>query len=175
MSDVPLMNVPRSMPPIAPVVIDLINCVCEMLATNGQGPTCWCGVYPGASVSWEECGDCGDDVCGMGYVRPGTTTPYDVFPFSVIDENCVKPLAYELEVGVLRCFPTMDDDGAMPPADVTTEAAMGLLQDQYALYQAIMCCEGLKTKAISAWQPIGPQGNCVGGFWTVYVDEPLAR
>lgn len=162
------------MPPIVPIVVDLAQCVCEMLCTHGQGPTCWCGVYPGASVQWLVCDECeSGDACGMGYVRPGTVAPYEVFPFAIVDINCVKPLAYELEVGVLRCFPTFDDDGNGPDPDVATAAACGLLQDQWALYQAIMCCTSLQVKALSAWQPVGPVGNCVGGFWTVYVEPNL--
>lgn len=168
-----LIEPPRMMPPIAPIVVDLTERICKMLASHGQGPTCWCGMYPGQQVQWTRCDDCDDgDACGMGYIRPGTTAPYDIFPFAIVDENCVKPLAYELEIGVLRCFQVIQEDGSAPSPNAAAEATLGLLQDQWALYQAIMC-SGIKTKAIGTWQPVGPAANCVGGFWPLYVEPNI--
>lgn len=154
----------------------LVECVCTHLEHAGSGPTCWCGLYPGVAVSWEGCGECGNGACGMGYVRPGRVFPYATFPSAVLDASCVKPIAYQFEVGVLRCFPTMNDQGEFPPAEEITEVTNKVTQDAWALHRAIRCCKDddfRGTVTIQEWTPIGPAGGCVGGFWTIYVDPFL--
>jgi hypothetical protein len=161
--------------PILQLLSDLHECVCESLALNGQGPTCWCGIWPGETVSWDYCGaECKNDACGMAWVRAGTSAPYSTFPLAELDSACEKPLFYEIEVGVLRCLPIIEDDGSLPAAADITEAALGLAIDQMALHRAIRCCR-LGAFALGAWRPVGPQGGCVGGFWTLYVDPTDRR
>lgn len=112
---------PDQSPPVAPTAMmlaldALATCVCEFLALEGAGPTCWCGLVPGGpNVSWEACsgGECRTDVCGMGYVRLGTVFPYETFPVQTITDRCDRPLAWGVEVGALRCVP-VHDDGTPP-------------------------------------------------------------
>jgi hypothetical protein len=161
--------------PILQILSDLHACVCEAVATDGQGPVCWCGIWPGETVSWDFCGaECSSDACGMAWVRAGIAAPFDTFPVAVLDPNCDKPLFYEIEVGILRCLPVMDEDGSLPSPEAITEAALGLAIDQMALHRAIRCCE-LTSKVVANWRPVGPQGGCVGGFWTLYVDPTTWR
>jgi len=157
--------------PVLPMLVELADCVCEHLEVAGSGPTCWCGIYPGASVSWDYCGECDSGKCGMGYIRPDIAFPYETFPTPTLDESCERTIAWRFEVGVVRCIPTMEEDGSLPsPADVS-EAAVNLLQDQWALHKAIRCCEFTRGSIVlESWTPTGPQGGCVGGFWSCYVD-----
>jgi len=150
-------------------MLELLECACAEVTVNGQGEPCFCGIYPGSNVSWDYCGECSRGKCGMVYLRPGETVPYTIFPRAELDDKCVLPLAFEMELGVVRCFPTMDESGELPdPADITA-AALGLIADQYALYSAIKCCEtSLRTLVIDRWTPSGPSGGCVAGAWTIY-------
>ena len=46
---------------------------------------------------------------------PGIVFPYSTFPIAELRPDLRRPLAYQFEVGVVRCMPTMDDDGELPP------------------------------------------------------------
>lgn len=160
--------------PLNDFLADLIACVCSNVTEHGQGETCWCGLYPGEAVSWEFCGECSTGKCGMAWVRPATANPYSTFPLLALDPNCVKPLAYEIEIGILRCLPVAENDGTLPTPEVYAEATYGLMMDQMALHRAIRCCE-FKDVTLGPWRPVGPQGGCVGGFWTIWVDPLFSR
>ena len=165
----------KTVPPINYAMLDLLDCVCDAVAVLGQGPVCTCLVHAGQSVSWDYCGHCDSGSCGMVYIRPGVSFASTNFPNA--DGNsrlgCEGPLAWELEVGILRCFPAFaDDDGEPSPPDELTEASLLLVEDQVAIRTAIQCCESpyLKTKVLLDWQPVGPSGNCVGGYWSMVID-----
>ena len=154
-------------PYILPVLIDLAECVCTKLAEEGAGRTCWCGIWPGAEVSWEYCGECAGDACGMGWVRLMAVFPYDTFPVASIDLRCSRPLAYQVEIGALRCLPQPAEGTVVDPA-VMTEVALSVAADTWALYRAAECCEA-SDKAIVGYLPLGPSGGCVGGSWSIFL------
>lgn len=154
-------------PVVALALAELVGCVCEQLKINGAGETCWCGLYPGALIDWNYCaGECGHDVCGMGWVRLASAFPYSTFPVPLVDDRCALPLAWAVEVGALRCVPQMPD-GSPPDSTTMTEVALNQVLDARALHLALKCC-GLPVAA-ELYQPIGPDGGCVGGFWTAYL------
>ena len=171
MSDHGINPPPVMRVPILTYLAELLECVCTNLEEHGSGPVCWCGVYPGNAVSFESCDECSNGSCGSAYVNPGTTWSYQTFPSPAFDAACTLPLAYTIDVGIQRCFPTMEEDGTLPPAGVITETALNVMQDQWALHKAIRCCEFEQGKIVlGSWTPIGPQGGCVGGFWTAYLN-----
>lgn len=153
--------------PITPWVFALSQCVCHELSTTGAGPTCWCGIYPGSLISWEYCGECGTDKCGMGYVRVAQGYPSDTFPLATLDPTCRHPLVWTVEVGALRCLPVLEDGEILSPDDMNMLAAEQM-QDAHALYRALLCCEA-PSVSLQGWQPLGPEGGCVGGMWTAYI------
>lgn len=146
-------------------LVALAECLCQQLTEFGAGPVCWCGVYPGAQISWEGCSDCGVDRCGMGWVRLVQAFPYEVFPTPTVDGRCQMPLAFAVEVGALRCFP-QPTDGEPPDPAMTTEAAVMQMYDARAMYNAIKCCSTSVSMAVQGYVPVGPAGGCVGGYWT---------
>lgn len=157
-------------PPITQSVVlsmmELAACVCAELATTGAGPTCWCGMYPGAAVSWEYCGECDHDRCGMGYVRFAGAFPYSTFPQQFLDHRCTLPLAWAVEVGALRCVP-QSTDGSLIDPEAMADVAVNQILDASALHRAIKCC-GVEA-AVATYSPVGPSGGCVGGFWLAYL------
>jgi len=158
---------PVQLNPIHPILFNLVDCLCTELTENGAGPTCWCGIYPGAAVSLEYCNPCGNDACGMGWVRVMGTTPSDTFPVPTLDPTCRKELAWMVEVGAARCIP-VPEDGEIPSPAEMLEVAVGQMQDQWAIYRALMCC-GAPSVVTQQWLPIGPDGGCVGGYWVAFL------
>jgi hypothetical protein len=150
---------------IADAVDELVTCVCDRLETHGGGPVCWCGLYPGDEVSWEFCGACDGDACGMAWVRLMGVFPYSTFPVPAPDLNCTLPLAWQVEVGALRCLPESDD---LPAPDQLAGTSLTMMADATALYQALRCCSASQV-APELWTPLGPQGGCVGGAWSAYL------
>ncbi len=148
-------------------LLELTDCVCTELATTGAGPTCWCGLWPGLDVSWEYCTDCPGDRCGMGWVRLAGINPYETFPTAAVDLRCTLPLAATVEIGALRCMPIPGDGEILQPAPMG-DVALTVTADALALRNAVLCCQN-PNLALGLWQPTGPQGGCVGGFWTIFL------
>lgn len=153
--------------PLAALLTELTECVCNELATTGAGPTCWCGQWPGLDLSWEFCTDCPGDRCGMGWVRLAGINPYQVFPTPIVDPRCALPLAVTIEVGALRCIPQPADGSILDPGPMG-DVAVAVAADAYALRRAVLCCNS-PDLALGFWQPVGPEGGCVGGFWTTFL------
>lgn len=160
--DPPIYTPPR----IAVALLELTECVCAELVTSGGGPTCWCGLYPGASVSWDYCGECNGDKCGMAYVRLAGISPYEIFPFPAVDDRCSRPLAWGVEVGVLRCMPQLSEGELLDPEGMAEVSVVQAL-DARAVWTALKCC-GIDI-AVETWRPLGPNGGCVGGAWTAFL------
>lgn len=152
---------------LASKVAELVECVCTYLSTEGGGKPCWCGFYPGSEVSWDYCGSCSGDTCGMGYVRIVDSYQSSNFPNQETDPvRCQSPLAVQLAVGALRCMP-MNEDGSLPTEAVMWEVGLAVMADMTAMLQAIDCC--VDDYALGAYEPQGPQGGCVGGQWTMWI------
>jgi hypothetical protein len=155
---------------ITEYVDQLLECVCAALADKGQGPVCWCGVFPAPdAVSADYCVECDGGACGMGYIAMAEAFPYTTFPFPDFDPTCAKPIAWALDVGVWRCMPVMETDGSLPPAADVTDATYRLLLDQVALFCAITDCDLPGIKGIEQWNPASG-GGCAGGSWRINVD-----
>lgn len=158
---------------IADAVAALAECVCTALTEFGAGEPCWCGPWHGDTVAWDYCDACDSEACGMAYVRLVSTFAFETFPVAIVDVGCQKPLGYTIEVGSLRCMPTMMDDGSLPPPNEVADSALGVLLDHDAMLYALTCCapEGFRgwTVAIESYQALGPQGNCGGGAWLAHL------
>lgn len=83
-----------------------------------------------------------------------------------------------LEMGVWRCAPGLDDEGA-PPEDDTYDAHTGvMLRDMGAVTQTWECCEFLERRDIErrldTVSPAGPLGLCAGviGLGRVVLEGP---
>ena len=152
---------------ISSVIADLVDCVCVALETDGAGPTCWCGFYPGSQVSWDYCGECSGGSCGMGYVRLVNAYRSEDMLNPDLNTRCASPLTLQLAVGAIRCIPVADDDGRLPDPESMWESSLAVLADMAALFVAADCCPG--EHILGEYTPVGPQGGCAGGEWTVWV------
>lgn len=152
----------------------LLSCLCSQVALTPGGATCFCGMVPGTQPPMEFCSPCDSDVCGMAWLRLARIFPSNRFPTPVLEANgCKAPLAYEWQMGVWRCMPTMDTDGNPPGEAAQAMAAAVLIGDAQAMYQALVCCLDKLPRelAVGQYTPVGPFGGCGGGTWTFVTRE----
>lgn len=134
--------------------------------TEANGAPCSATLAPGAVVDWGGCGQCESGACGMVYVRVEAMFRSFTFPEPTLEIGCGAPLALQLRVGVLRCL-SVDSNGGLDDAE-STEAALVALSDALAVRRALACMSG--DVVLGIYEPLGPQGGCVGGEWQVTVD-----
>lgn len=151
---------------IWPIMVQMRDCLCETLTERGLMPgNCFCGIVPGQQATW-------DYQSGMAWVRLASTVPSAIFPAqSFALNNCGTTLAAELEVGVLQCTPGPDASGNPPDQDQQFEAARLQVASMAAVRDAILCCADSSDLdlILGGYDPQGPNGNLVGGTWTVSV------
>lgn len=147
---------------IWPALQALSACLCEELESKGLLPgECFCGVLPGevAAQDYDQ---------GQAWVRLVDAYPYTNFPNrDTTFSNCGKPLAFDVEVGVTHCYPTLDSGGRAASQEQKFEAARLQLATMAAMRRAILCCTDDLIVVLGSYTPIGPNGNLVGGQWTV--------
>lgn len=151
---------------IGPKMVELLNCLGNELAMTTSGMTCWHGIAPGADTALAGCASCDEGRCGVSWIRLVSIFQSDTFPSPSEWSKCGTPLAYELEMGVVRCMP-LEQDGSDPDPDVMLETTLIQLEDQQAMFKAIQCCLDVKgvLVSIAPYEPQGPDGGCVGGLY----------
>lgn len=154
---------------------------CANTALNGYDrPVARAFLNPGLDTPWDACADNCD---GQLWVRVIERFPSGTpFPSRDTSAKSCHPLAWAttLAVGVLRCTPTVNDDGSPPAADAMTASALEMTEDAAILEEALRCCfaetAGSQLVArliLGAWVPLGPQGGCVGGEWQLTIASPV--
>lgn len=146
-------------------LVSLQQCLCEEIAKRNLPEVCMCSVLPGDSVALDYAEQ------GQAWVRLVMGYPTTTFPDQ--DQtlsNCGRPLAYQIEMGLMRCAPMLAEDGTPPDAQEQFEATRLQWADMEAMRQAIRCCYP-DDAVLSQYTPYGPEGGLVGGTWTLYIGE----
>lgn len=157
---------------------DLATCLCAAIAdpANALPPVCFCGIIAGdAPYDVAGGGNCDEDDedsgCGQAWVR--LVTGYPSSSVGIADTepgNCSKGFGYDIEIGIMRCFPTPDE--GEPVDDVEMLAASQLqIADMLVMQQALLCCSSIDNEntVMGQYQPIGPEGTLLGGIWTISI------
>lgn len=146
----------------------LVECVCEEIAK--VHPVCYCGPLFGGDTPIDFCNECDDGACGQAWVRLVQAFPSSIFPQFDEGGSCTMPLAYEWEVGVARCAPTLDEQGNPPTREQNLDAVVRQYEDMDALRRAILCCFGVDDidYTLGVYQPIPVQGGCNVATWQVW-------
>ena len=147
---------------------EILDCACSALEKTACGCPCHAFVASGA-VAWDRC-------CADGQLWVGVDRVYAYggqFPAPAGVTTCVPPLAADLSIGILRCAPTMSDQGDPPSAEALTASAAQVNEDAYVLMNGVMCCLAEHGRArpfvIGGQRPLGPAGGCVGSSLAVTV------
>lgn len=154
---------------IWPTLLDLAGCLKTQFADQ---ETCFLGVLHGQAAPW----DYGLEGL-MVWVRLAGAYPSTTFPAPDNDLGCPKPLAFDVEVGALRCAPTPNEvTGTLPGEAEQEEVAAEATSDMIALYRAIACCldshqHRFQDVALGSYTPLGPLGGVTGGAWTFTISE----
>lgn len=158
-----------------PAMLRLAECLCTELVAAGLPPTCLCSVLPGDAVAADYVSE--DE--GMAWVRLVSGYPYTAFPVAdTAAATCLRPLAFELEVGALWCAPVFADSRGTPPDMAAQFAATETqLAAMAAMHRAIVCCVPTErgTGALGAYTPVGPEGGVVGGVWSLFLAGGAVR
>lgn len=170
----------------------LLGCVCEHLQqAHEQHPThpgcpCITCVTPG-KPAWDSCCDCLPDGQHGGQltVHVEQVWPYQEWPDPATGRDMHKcapagmGLAADLVVTLLRCTPTVSDQGFPPGCDQLQESARVTHVDQMVVAAAVTCCfpEALPARRgkrrrvlLRESRVVGPEGGCVGSETRVTVD-----
>jgi hypothetical protein len=150
--------------------IDALREMVAQVEMCGAGPVCTAAIFPGEEVAWDYCGECASDHCGFVYIKLTQGYPSTTFPAPALDLSCAAPLAFQVDLGIVRCLPVMDDDGDPPDPDELSASALSMMDDMFAIKHAIAQVAD-KVHILGNWVPQGPVGGCVGGYWTLFVSE----
>lgn len=143
-------------------------CLGEQLETSRSGKVCFLALYTGSQVAADHTG-CGNEGCGMAWVRLVRAFPSTVFPTPDTQINHSAPMAVQLELGAMRCVPTGTAKNP-PSAAEQINATLAQLSDMEAIRHAIGCCEVLSERetALGTYTPQS-SGDAGGGVWNVVV------
>lgn len=163
----------------ATAATDLRNAVGTALTAAGR-PVLRAFTAPGLSAAWDTCCQKGDGE-GQASVAVERVYPTEDFPIEAagLPMRCGPgEYAAVLAVEVMRCAHTVNDQGKPPTAEQVTGDADKVAADRQTVWDAILCDfladADPGTWTLGAWEPLGPNGGCVGGLWrvTVAVDRP---
>lgn len=155
----------------------ILGCACECLNTFGSCP-CPCRTFITAGpLAWDLSSCCSDGALVIGVDR---IYVHGNFPAEQGGVNtCLAPLAADITMKLLRCFPGLHDDGSDPTADELGAASEKIYQDLYVVTHCVICnlsSRGRYQKFVwRGGQILGPQGGCIGAEWkfTIELPDPL--
>lgn len=155
---------------LAAIAEDLRQTVTDAVACTAAGTPAVSYVANG-EVAWDSCCN------GMVAVVPGRIYPTRQFPAEDITPEsiyCGSLAVWDLSVVVLRCAPTLDNQGNPPSPEALQASAVEALDDAQAVFRALQCwCGNYSESAIirdTAW--VGPEGGCVGSITSLLVELP---
>ncbi|MCA1806657.1 MAG: hypothetical protein LC687_02165 [Actinobacteria bacterium] len=146
----------------------LLECADEQL----ELPVCRSFVNPGSNAPHDVCSQTDYGNGQLWVANLGTSAGWPTIAGNPI--TCATPFAEEIELGIIRCAESvLEDDGDIPDAAALTADAMRQQDDKMALKTALLCCWGVDGKDMlpPIWEPLEPQGGCVGGKWTVFIRD----
>lgn len=154
----------------APIVTGLGVCVIDALGQTPAGsPDRKCLLVPTQTIPWDNC-DCGGQLA-LAIQSVYGSSKFPIPADATRDWGPCGPSwqVAQIMISVVRCVPTMNDQGQPPSCDAELAAAITLENDRTAIRQALSCClEDLRTAArIGGWAmnpstTVGELGGCAG-------------
>ncbi len=167
------MTTPLSDNLVAPLLLELRDCLCAELRNTPSGPVCRCMVVHSATLPVMDGCDCTCEPAGQGdaWTRLVRLEP-DLAIVNAAPQQCPSGWQAVIELGVYRCVETPEEGEALEP-QVVNDTALRMLADMNAVLRTL-CCRALTDRDLSVdfWQPIGPEGGCAGGALQIRVALP---
>lgn len=164
-----IANEPDSCDLLWPWLEILKDCVCLSLESSLGGPVCRCLFVAGQQAAWDNCCQ------GQAWIRVVSVFPSQNFPSP--DGGRFRcdhsAMAAQLEIGVIRCAPTFDEQGNPPSVEAMEESFRVVHSDRARVMRAVKCCFQAESQCeevnVGTWTPLGESGGCVGGVTNVTV------
>jgi hypothetical protein len=156
---------------VSDVLANLAACLCAQIRDDGLPEPCFCGVMPGDRIPFDYVGNC-DDQDGMAWARLITAYPASgVGRVNTEVRNCSAGIGVDIELGILRTSPVMQEDGEPPEEAAQLASSQLQVADMYAMFKAVQCCFAGEDVdyILGAYRGFGPEGYAVGGTITVMV------
>jgi hypothetical protein len=141
----------------------LTECVCAALEEIDRA-VCACGLTVGPPATGPAgCCECNNGAGGSvaGFLE--RVYPADGMSLEQVTrvENC-KPgaVAADITLVVVRCYPTLGNQGNMPALEVTSSFAQDLNTDMAAVWNALKCCTGVSVAIRESAVDSDPEGGC---------------
>lgn len=133
---------------------------------------CAVGLYPGAMVPADYGLASEDCAGGMAFVRIGGAGKTSNYPApDNTSKSCAAHAMFTIEVGMWRPAPMPDQNMnafILPDAVEQFDAAMQMIDDMGYMHEAIArTARKYDDIIIGSWTPMGPEGDVVGGSWTL--------
>lgn len=139
-----------------------LSCVCIALEEAAR-PACQCYPTIGEPL-WRPCCECGDTGTS-GELTASLETMYPIDGNTLLPspriEACRKgPWGADIALDLTRCFPTLQEDGELPPQDEVGTAAREMHDDADIIRRALTCCPDLRLRWRSLGVDLDPNGGC---------------
>lgn len=157
-------------------VASVLKIMSDALDTLGQDSDCCAlnpevcrtAVYLGGEVPWDSCDSgCAGGKNGMLWAQLVRIDPVTGDPGA---GNCAS-FAWTIEFGIVRCVAGPDQSGNPPSETAVAADAAQQIADADAIFAALSCCasrsDALRDATVSSWTPLGPDGGCAGGTWSM--------
>lgn len=160
------MNKALRISDVQEVMASLAACLCaevESRVETGESiGLCVCGIVPGNVMIVDYCFESEDcQNSGMGWVRlAGITGVRDE-----LNPACATTYTVLIEVGIVRGALPVSEVG-IPTQDEQTLFTLQQLSDMEIMRKAIKCCPLVSSPPME-YNPMSPEGGCVGGVWTL--------
>ena len=167
------------MPDLTTTMTSLQECVCAALEDIDRA-VCQCGMTIGLPAQGPGgCCECSDGAGGHAAAFLERVYPADPSTFEQVSrlENCKQgPVAADIGLTVIRCYPSLNSLGQMPTLEQTTPFAEDLNTDLTAVWNALKCC-GERIMLRESVVESDPEGGCSGFAIrvTVLVSMPQAE
>jgi hypothetical protein len=168
-------------PAVWPMLVKALACL-SAAADEVEAPPLYRSIRTGDSIQ-ASISQTQDECCqGLAWVRPVQISPTNNFPTPESAwQNCPPgELAVEVELGMLRCAPTMGPGSETDLNVVTPEqwavTTSRVLADAAAMRRAACCLiEQGYAVFVGSWSPVATEANCAGGTMRITVAVPFCE